>query len=65
MISTKYRLYQIEDIPERMFINDKSEETKKKKGSQHSYWKYAYGLVGIDDYKGDADESYFRRIDEF
>ena len=28
MISTEYRLYQIEDIPERMFINDKSEETK-------------------------------------
>ena len=65
MISTEYRLYQIEDIPERMFINDKSEETKKKKGSQHPYWKYGYALVGIDDCKGDAHESYFRRIDEF
>ena len=65
MISTGDRLYQIEHIPERMFINDKSEETKMKKVGQHPYWKYAYALVGIDDCKGDANESYFRRIDEF
>ena len=40
----------------------KSQGTSKA-NEQYSYWKYAYGIAGIEDYKKTTDDYRFKRID--
>ena len=63
-ISCEWSLYSIDDIPSSLIFKDEKTETAKRK-SQPSYWKYAYGLCGIDDYDVNEDDYKFRRIDEY
>ena len=66
MICAEFRIYQIENIPHSMVYRNEEEKCKKKQQPQKSYWKYAYGIAGIEDNDDNTqEESGFGRIDEF
>ena len=49
-----------------MVYCNEEEKCKKKQQPQKSYWKYAYGIAGMEDNDDNTqEESGFRRIDEF
>ena len=63
-ISCEWSLYSIEDIPSSLIFKEEKIEPQKKR-SQPSYWKYAYGLCGIDSYDVNEDDYRYRRVDEY
>lgn len=65
VITAEYRIYQIENITDKMVYKDDDEEKKASNHTQYSYWKYAYGIAGIDSYNKEGNVYKFKRIDDF
>ena len=62
IIKTEFRSYQTESIPNNYFMkNDEPKQSNTQ--NQQSYWKYAYGVAGIEEHS--VEETKFRRIDDY
>ena len=60
-IRTQYQMYQMESIDESFY--KQKQENKRTHIQKTSYWKEAYGIAGVTDYK--CDDSAYKRIDDY